>query len=234
MTISTDPAGLDLSRFLKDGDHIVWGQACGEPATLIEALIAQAESIGRLSGFAATSFSGLLSEAAGRKVQLSSMGTIGALRPLASAGLLGIVPCHVGQVATMIDEGLIGCDVAFVQVSPPDAQGNHSFGLINDFIQSAVAKARIVVAEVNDQVPFTFGDAVLPGSRIDCAVQESRMPVEVRASPIGETDFAIARHIAGYIGDGAVIQTGIGAILIACFISLVFCFPLSFPVGKLS
>ena len=38
----------------------------------------------------------------------------------------------------MIEQGLIGCDVAFVQVSPPDADGNHSFGLINDFIQAAV------------------------------------------------------------------------------------------------
>ena len=211
MTVSTDAGGLDLGSFLRPGDHIVWGQACGEPTTLVEALIAQAGSIGRLSAFAATSFSGILSVEAAERLNLSSMGAIGALRTVAAAGRLSIVPCHVSQVAPMIEQGLIGCDVAFVQVSPPDANGNHSFGLINDFVQAAVAKARVVVAEVNERVPFTLGDAVLPAARIDCAVRVARTPVEVFPAKIGETDLAIAKIAAGYIGDGAVIQVGIGA-----------------------
>jgi acyl-CoA hydrolase len=212
MTVATDAARLDLSAFLRAGDRIVWGQACGEPTTLVEALIAQADGIGGLSGFAATSFSGILSAAAAEKVSLSSMGAIGALRTVAAAGRLAIVPCHVSQVAPLIEQGVIGCDVAFVQVSPPDANGNHSFGLINDFVQAAVAKARVVIAEVNERVPFTFGDAALPAARIDCAVHVSRMPVEVPPAPIGETDLAIAKTVAGYIADGAVIQVGVGAV----------------------
>lgn len=211
MTVTTDAAGLNLSRFLRAGDHIVWGQACGEPTTLVEALIAQAASIGRVSAFAATSFSGILSAEASEKFNLSSMGAIGALRTIAATGRLGIVPCHVGQVGPMIEQGLIGCDVAFVQVSPPDAEGNHSFGLINDFVQAAVKKARVVIAEVNERVPFTHGDGVLPSSRIDCAVHVARAPVEVPPAKIGETDLAIAKIVAGYIEDGAVLQVGIGA-----------------------
>lgn len=211
MTVTRAAAGLDLREFLRSGDRIVWGQACGEPTTLVEVLLAQAESIGRLSGFAATSFSGLLDAKAAEKIAISSMGAIGALRTIAATGRLGIVPCHVSQVGPMIEQGLIGCDVALVQVSPADADGNHSFGLINDFVQAAVAKARVVIAEINDQVPFTHGDAMLPGSRIDCAVHVSRMPVEVPPAKIGDTDLAIAKTVAGYIGDGAVIQVGIGA-----------------------
>jgi acyl-CoA hydrolase len=203
---------LDLGAHLRAGDHIVWGQACGEPTTLIEALIAQAEGIGPLSAFAATSFSGLLTAEAAEKISLSSMGAIGALRTVAAAGKLGIVPCHVSQIAPMIEQGLIGCDVAFVQVSPPDASGNHSFGLISDFVQAAVAKARVVIAEVNERVPFTFGDAVLAAARIDCAVHVARIPVEVPQAQIGETDQSIARVAAGYIEDGSVIQVGIGAV----------------------
>jgi acyl-CoA hydrolase len=212
MTVATNASGLDLRAYLRPGDHIVWGQACGEPTALIEALIAQAESIGRLSAFAATSFSGLLSAEAAEKIDLSSMGAMGALRALAAAGRLNIVPCHVSQVGPMIKQGLIGCDVAFVQVSPCDADGNHSFGLISDFVQAAVAKARVVVAEVNERVPFTFGDAVLPAARIDCAVHVASTPVEVPAAQIGETDHTIAKIAAGYIADGAVIQVGIGAV----------------------
>jgi acyl-CoA hydrolase len=111
----------------------------------------------------------------------------------------------------MIEQGLIGCDVALVQVSPADADGNHSFGLISDHVAAAVAKARVVIAEINDQVPFTLGETTLPASRIDCAVQVSRTPVEVAPAQIGESDRAIARFAANYIGDGAVIQVGVGA-----------------------
>ena len=212
MTVATDAHGLDLGAFLRPHDHIVWGHACGEPTTLVEALIAQAAGIGQLSGFAATSFSGILSADAAERFNLSSMGAIGALRTVAAAGRLKIVPCHVSQVASMIECGLIGCDVAFVQVSPPDADGNHSFGLINDFIQAAVANARVVIAEVNERVPFTLGDAVLPASRIDCAVHVARMPVEVFPAKISETDLAIAKIASCYVEDGAVIQVGVGAV----------------------
>lgn len=211
MTVTTDAAGLNLGQFLRPGDHIVWGQACGEPTTLVEALIAQAESIGRLSAFAATSFSGILDAKAAERLNLSSMGAIGALRTVAATGRLGIVPCHVSQIGPMIEQGLIACDAAFVQVSPPDADGNHSFGLINDFVQTAVKKARVVIAEVNERVPFTLGDAVLPAARIDCAVHVSRTPVEVPPAKISETDLAIAKIVASYIEDGAVLQVGIGA-----------------------
>jgi acyl-CoA hydrolase len=212
MTVATDAAGLNLGAFLRAGDRIVWGQACGEPTTLVEALIAQADAIGELSAFAATSFSGLLNPEACRSFKLSSMGAMGALRTVAAAGRLDIVPCHVGQVAAMIEQGLIGCDAAFVQVSAADSEGNHSFGLINDFVQAAVAKARVIIAEVNERVPFTLGDAVLPGARIDCAVHVARTPVEVLPAKIGATDLAIAKIVAGYVGDGSVLQVGIGAV----------------------
>jgi len=212
MTITTDATRVDLARFLRPGDHIVWSQACGEPTTLVEALLAQARGIGKLSAFAATSFSGVLDVTAAEKLEVTSMGAIGALRTLTAAHKLAIIPCNVSQVGPLIEQGLIGCDVAFVQVSPADADGNHSFGLINDFMHAAVAKARVVIAEVNERVPFTHGDVVLPAARIDYAVQVARTPVELMPTPIGDTDQAIARIVAGYIEDGAVLQVGIGAV----------------------
>lgn len=210
-TVIDDPQQLDLARFLRPGDRIVMGQACGEPTTLVEALIAQGRNIGDLSAFIATSFSGLFTPEATESFRVSSMGAIGALRALTKEHKLGVIPCHVSQVGPLIEAGLIPCDVAFVQVSPADENGNHSFGLISDYVQSAVARARVVIAEVNDQVPFTHGE-LIPASKIDCAVHVSRPPVEVAPAKIGETDQAIARHAAGYIGDGSVLQTGVGAV----------------------
>ena len=211
MTVLTDAAGLDLARFLRPGDRIVMGQACGEPTTLVEALIAQGRDIGGLSAFIATSFSGLFTPETAASFALSSMGAIGALRGMTRAGKLAVIPAHVSQIGPMITAGIIGCDVAFIQVSPADESGNHSYGLISDHVRAAVDRARVVIAEVNEQVPHTPGETI-PAAAIDVAVHVSRAPVEVPAGRISETDQAIARHCAAYIGDGAVIQTGVGAV----------------------
>lgn len=211
MTLAVDLADLDLRRFLQAGDRIVMGQACGEPTTLVEALIAQGREVGGLTAFIATSFSGMFTPEAADSFSLSSMGAIGALRAMTAAGQLAVVPCHVSQVAPLIEQGIIGCDVAFIQVSPADADGNHSCGLISDYVQAAVAKARLVIAEINDQVPFTVGETI-PAAAIDVAVRVSRPPVEVAPAKISETDEAIARYAARYIEDGAVLQTGVGAV----------------------
>ena len=211
MTRTVDPAALDLSEFLKSGDRIALGQACGEPSTLIEALIAQGRDIGGLSAFIATSFSGMFTPETADSFALSSMGAIGALRSMTKAGKLAVIPCHVGQVGPLIAQGAIPCDVAMVQVSPADADGMHSFGLVSDHVQAMVAKARLVIAEINDQVPYTFGE-LLPAAKIDVAVHTSRAPIEVAPAQISETDEAIARHCAAYIEDGSVIQTGVGAV----------------------
>ena len=207
-----DRNAISLDRFVEPGDQIIWGQACGEPTTLVEALITQRAELRGVAAFVGSSFSGLLTPGMTDEISVNSMGAMGALRSLAKEAKLGIIPCHVGQIAGMIARGLIRCDVAFVQVSAPDADGHFSYGLINDYVQAAVAKARVVVAEVNDQVPFTFCDAFIDREQIDYLVEVSRPPVEVRPATIGEEDIAIARTAAGYIEDDTVLQVGIGAV----------------------
>jgi acyl-CoA hydrolase len=202
---------IDLRQLLQPGDHIVLGQACGEPTTLVEALIAQGADIPGLKAFIATSFSGLFTPESAASFRLSSMGAIGALRSMTKAHALDVIPVHVSQVGPLITAGVIPCDVAMIQVSPADADGNHSCGLISDYVRAAVAKARLVIAEVNEAVPFTFGETV-HASEIDVAMHVSRMPVEVPPAKVSETDEAIARHCAVFIGDGSVIQTGVGAV----------------------
>ena len=211
MTAKALPAELDLRQLLKPGDHIVFGQACGEPTTLVEALIEQGHAVPGLKAFIATSFSGLFTPESAASFRLSSMGAIGALRSMTKAHALDVIPVHVSQVGPLISAGVIPCDVAMIQVSPADAEGNHSCGLISDYVRAAVAKARLVIAEVNEAVPFTFGETI-HASEIDIAVPVSRMPVEVPPAKVSETDEAIARHCAGFIGDGSVIQTGVGAV----------------------
>lgn len=202
---------VQLGVGLRPGDHIVLGQACGEPTTLVEALIEQGREIPGLSAFIATSFSGLFTPATADSFALSSMGAIGALRSMTKAGKLQVIPVHVSQVGPLITAGIIPCDVAMIQVSPADEHGNHSCGLISDYVRAAVDKARVVIAEINEAVPFTPGETI-PASAIDVAIPVNCLPIEVAPAAIGPTDESIARHCAAYIGDGAVIQTGVGAV----------------------
>ena len=210
MPVKTTPDALDLAQFLRRGDRIVFSQACGEPTTLVRALIEQGAAIGDLGAFIATSFSGLFTPETASAFRLSSMGAIGLLRSMTKANALDVIPVHVSQVGPLIAAGVIPCDVAMIQVSPADADGNHSCGLISDYVRAAVDKARVVIAEVNEAVPFTHGETI-PASAIDVFVHTDAAPVEVAAAKISETDEAMARHCATYIGDGSVIQTGVGA-----------------------
>jgi acyl-CoA hydrolase len=211
MSVNLDHKGLDLGFYLRPGDQIVFGHACGEPSSLVDALIAQGAGIGGLSAFIASSFSGAFIPENADAFALSSIGAIGVLRNMAQAGALSIIPCHIGQIGEMISSGIIRCDVAMIQVGPADAQGNHSLSLASDHVLAAVAKARLVIAEVNDRVPITHGLSI-PASHIDVAVHTSRPPVAVQPAMIGNTDRAIARHAAQFIQDGSVLQMGVGSV----------------------
>ncbi len=212
MARELDAAALDLKGVVRPGDHIMWGQATGEPQTLTEALVRQRQELGNVSVFVAACFAQTLQPEHADCIRISAFGAIGSTSALARAGVLEIVPCHVGQVAQYISEGRIGCDVAFVQVSPPGPDGRYSFGVIHDYTPAAVAVARVVVAEVNDQVPCTFGGQSLAIDDIDFLVRTSRPVLEVKRATVGNVERAIARHAGTYIRDGTVLQVGIGGI----------------------
>ena len=87
--------------------------------------------------------------------QLASYCGIGTNRALADAGVLEILPVPYSQLGALIRAGKIGCEVVMVQVSPPNARGEYSLGLAADYLVPALDACRAIVAEVNDQVPWT-------------------------------------------------------------------------------
>ncbi len=212
MTRTVLPAELDLRGIVRPGDHIIWGDGAGEPPTLVEALVAQRAALGGVSVFLAVGFSDVLRPEHADHLRMIGIGGIGTLRRLTRARVVEIIPCHIGQVYAYITRGDIRCDVAMVQVSPPGPDGRHSYGVTGDFVAAAVARARVVIAEVNEQMPYTYGDAALDPARIDVLVPSSRPLVTLPSAPPGPIEQAIARHAAAFIGDGATMQMGVGAI----------------------
>jgi 4-hydroxybutyrate CoA-transferase len=105
---------------------------------------------------------------------------------------------------------LIPLDVALLQVSPPDAHGYCTLGTSVD--AALAAYARCLIAEINDRMPRTHGNTLVPFSRIHAFVHTSRAlhPHETRAPNVVEEP--IGENIAALVEDGATLQMGIGAI----------------------
>jgi acyl-CoA hydrolase len=204
---------LDLAAIIRPGDQIVWGQGAGEPSTLVEKLLEQRHRIGHASIFLGGVRSRrLLQPEHADVLSFSSIGAMGNLRGLASAGLLHVVPTHLSQLCGYFDQGVIPADVVFIQLSEPDEHGEYSFSIANDFQQAAMARARVVIAEVNDRIPWTYCEGRVDPARIDYIVRTSRPPVQVWGQEIGPIEEAIARHVGRFIEDGTTIQIGVGAI----------------------
>ena len=103
-------------------------------------------------------------------------------------------------------------DVALIQVSPPDDHGYCSFGVEVGVTKAAAQAAKIVIAEVNQQMPRTLGDSFIHVSKITHAIPVDYKLPEMQMGSTSEIAVQIAKHIAALIPDGATLQTGIGAI----------------------
>ena len=203
---------LDLARFIRAGDTIFVGQGTAEAQTLTETLVRQRAQIGRTRVFLGPTFSGTWQPEHADYFDFLSYGALGANQRLAKAGALQVLPSHMSQLPGLIADGTLPADVVLIQLSAPAPSGEYSFGLANDYLIDAMRRARVVIAEINDQVPWTCGSEQLAQLRIDCIVRTSRPLLELQPAPIGDIERRIGAHAAQFIGDGAVLETGIGAI----------------------
>ena len=203
---------LDLSAIVRPGDTVVWGQASAEPLPLTQALMAQRHAIGRFNVFLGVTYSDTLKPEHADCVSFSAYCGTGGNRALARAGKLDILPVHYSQIPGLIQSGRLKIDVLMLQLAPADAAGNYSFSMAHDYLVQALAAARVVIAEVNEQAPWTFGERPVREADLDYIVRTSRPPLELHHPQPGEAELAIARHVAGLIEDGATLQFGLGAL----------------------
>lgn len=203
---------MDLASVVRPGDGIICGQACAEPQTLLEALVAQRARLAGARLFLGASYSGTIKPEHADHLRLSSYGAIGQVRVLAQAGVLEILPVPYSQLGGLIRSGKIGCDVVMLQVSPPNSRGEYSMGLAADYLLPAIDTARVLAAEVNDQVPWTHGERVLRKEDFSLMVQSSRPPATLPAPKRTGREEAIGTHAAACVPEGATLEFGIGAL----------------------
>ncbi|MDD2179268.1 acetyl-CoA hydrolase [Acidovorax sp. D2M1] len=204
-------ADLDLARYIRPGDTVLWGQAGAEPQSLVAALVAQRQAFARIRVFLGIGQSGLIQPEHVDAMDFVAYCGSGTNRSLTDAGVLDIVPCHYLELPQLVRDGALRVDVLMLQVSPADASGRHSFGLAMEYLPAALASARVVIGEINDQVPLTNGACSLAREDFDLLVHAS-YAVGRSAPALGARERAIGAFAASLIGDGATLQIGLGAV----------------------
>jgi len=135
-----------------------------------------------------------------------------ALRKPIEAGRADYMPIFLADIPGLFLSGRIRLDAAILQVSPPDAHGCCTLGTSVDTAKAAADSARILIGEINEQMPRTHGNTVVPFERFDAFIHTDRPLIEHQAQAETEVDARIGDIIAGLIEDGSTLQMGIGAI----------------------
>jgi len=213
MTSQADQTGgIDLARHIRPGDLVVWGQACAEPRTLTELLLRQAPQIGSVRCFVGIPADSAVTVDTSSELSVLSYCGSGTNAAMYDAGELEIYPVHYAALPDLLSSGSLKTDVVLVQVSAPDEQGRHSLGLGDDYFSKALDFAPVVIAEINDQVPFTLGARTLTSDDWTVAIRTSRTPGQMPTPPVNEQTSAVAKQVAALVRDGSTLQFGIGAL----------------------
>ena len=204
-----------LALHLRRGDHVVVGQATGEPPGLVGELFALAAGLGPLNVFCGYSLNPAWGAPIDAALRVSTYCGLGSIRHIVGRGAARVIPAQLSQLASYFESGVLKADVVLLQVSPADAGGWHSLGCAVDYVWSAVQAARVVLVEVNANVPRTRSAYRLHGSRVVVA-RESDVPLtELPNDAPDARQLIIGRNVARLVPDGAIIQLGIGSMAAA-------------------
>ena len=206
----------EAMKHVKSGDCIHWPCVAAAPEHLIRALVEKGRS-GALKNVTVThlytegyadyshaEFEGIF--------HLDSFFVGANVRKDTQAGHADYIPCSLSDTSRLFRQGVMRANGVFVMVTPPDAEGYVSLGTSVDCTLAAMEHADYVIAQVNREVPYCYGDARIPAGRFTCMVEYDQPLASADFMPLSETDIAIGKHVAALIEDGSTLQIGIGNI----------------------
>jgi len=204
----------DALQCVKSGMRVYIQPGCAEPETLVEALMRRGPDlhdveIVHMMTMGCAPY--VAPEMAGH-FRHNAMFIGSNVRAAINDGRADYTPIYLSEIEGLFESGEMPIDVALIEVSPPDSHGFCSFGVGVDTTLTAAKCARYVVAQVNDNMPRTYGDSFIHVSDIDALVESSRPLCALTKAVVSDLQIAIARNVASLIEDGAVLQTGIGGI----------------------
>lgn len=206
----------DAVKVIKSGDHVHLSSVASAPQILINAMCARGDA-GELKGVHIhhlhTEGPAPYTDAKYEGVFQHDAFFVGSnVRKAVQAGYADYIPIFLSETQKLYRSGVLPCNVAMIQVSPPDKHGFVSLGTSVDATLAAIETAQTVIAVVNPRVPRAWGDAMISMSMIDVFVEDDTPLEPAHFTEPTEIEKAIGRECASLIEDGATLQMGIGAI----------------------
>ena len=198
---------------IKSGDRVVVAHACGEPSHLLEAMVANADAYRNVEivHMVAMGKGEYCKPEYADNFRHNAFFVGGSTRDAIAEGRGDFTPSFFFEIPRQFSTTM-PVDVAMVMVTPPDENGMCSLGVSVDYTLEAVKQAKLVIAQVNPQMPWTGPHSLVSVDELDCIVEYEAPLIELAPPKIGEVEKAIGEHCASLVPDGATLQLGIGAI----------------------
>jgi len=198
---------------IKHGQRVFLGSGAGQPQTLVEALSTRTDSADtEIVHILTLGLASYADARLGQRFRHNAYFIGPNVREAVAQGRADYTPIFLSEIPRLFQSGRVVIDVALIAVSPPDERGFCTYGVSTDIVKAAAESARIVVAEVNEQMPRVFGDCLLHVSDIDMLMPSDRPVLEAVQGRPDALSRHIARHVAGLLEDGVTLQLGIGKI----------------------
>lgn len=205
----------DAVKKIGSGNRVYMTGNCSVPNQLLKALVLYAPNLMNVEicqPLAVTNSDYVAPEMEGH-LRVNSLFISHNVRKAVNDGRADFTPVFLSELPILFKKGILPLDVALVHLSPPDEDGYCSFGIESGLTRTSAESARVIIAEVNAQMPRTLGDTLIHVSKLDSIIETDYQIAEL---PQGEETSEEIEKIAGFIAeripDGATLQMGIGGI----------------------
>ncbi len=208
----------EIFSHIRRGDHIFVASGCGEPQYLVQAMIRYVESnpkaffdaeIIHVYSLGLAPYTGAKYKANFRH---NSFFIGNSTRDSVNAGMADYTPISLSQVPSLLASGVVQIDVALIQTSMPDEHHYLSLGVSVDVVKAATEKAKIVIAQINPNMPRIHGDGFIHIRDVDFIVPYDEPLLEVSSPKTGDAIITIGKNVARLVQDGDTIQVGWGSL----------------------
>ncbi|MDR1513640.1 MAG: hypothetical protein LBS56_09220 [Propionibacteriaceae bacterium] len=200
-------------KLIASGNRVALGHACADPTELVEAMVANREAYRDVEILHMLPMSKAPYCAPGMEPYFrhNSIFAGGSTRKAINEDRADFTPVFFHEFPRLIRELLVP-DVTLIHVSPPDEEGYCSLGVAVDYTKAAADAAKILIAQVNPQMPHALGDCLVHVTRMDAIIEVDRPIIELGPPSLTDVEMGIGENCASLIRDGDTLQLGIGAI----------------------
>ncbi len=211
-------APLNWQQLLKSGNRIFIGSHAAVPTSLIDDLINHANSLHDIEIVQLVT----LADNKWAEPQYQHLFKVNTffiggekIRQAVAEGRADYTPCFMTDIPALFTDGVLPLDAALIMVSPADEHGYHSLGVSVDVVAAAAKAAKTVIAQVNPQMPITYGQSFIHRDDIDTLYYADQALPEVAMPELDARTERIGQYVSLLVEDGATVQLGVGRICAA-------------------